>query len=81
MGFQKNIKRFAIQMAVLLFFIMAAVGWGCGLSPGTCSARALLGACAAYLLVRTAGQLVVRVLISALVDAQIKRCQNENQGS
>ncbi|MCD6175911.1 MAG: hypothetical protein DRP56_01460 [Planctomycetota bacterium] len=78
--FQKTIKQIAIRAAVLLFFVMAAVGWGCGLSPGTCSSRALLGACAAYILVRTAGQLVIRVLISALVDAQIKRCQDRNQG-
>jgi hypothetical protein len=80
MVFEKKIKRIAIQAAVLLFFVMAVVGWGCGLSPGTCSARALLGACAAYILVRTAGQLVIRVLISALVDDQIRRCQDRNQG-
>ena len=78
--YQKKIKQIAIQAAVLLFFVMAVVGWACGLSPGTCSSRALLGACAGYVLVRSAGQLVVRVLISALVDDQLRRYQNRNQG-
>jgi hypothetical protein len=78
--FEKKIKRVAIHAAVLLFFVMAVVGWACGLSPGTCSARALLGACAGYVLVRSAGQLVIRVLISALVDDQLKRYQDRNQG-
>jgi len=78
--FQKKIKRIAVWAAVLLFFIMAVIGWGCGLSPGVCSARALLGACVGYILVRTAGQLIIRVLISALVDEQIRRYQGRNQG-
>jgi len=78
--FQKQIKRIAIQAAVLLFFLMAGVGWACGLSPGACSARALLGAGAGYVLVRFAGQLVIRVLISALVDDQLRRYQDRNQG-
>jgi len=79
--FVKKIKRIAVQAAVLVFFLMAGVGWACGLSPGVCSARALLGAGAGYVLVRFAGQLVVRVLISALVDEQLRRYQDRNQGS
>ena len=78
--YQKKIKRIAVQAAVLLFFVMAIVGWACGLSPGTCTTRALLGACAGYILVRTAGQLVIRVLISALVDDQLRRYQDRNRG-
>ncbi len=77
--FQKKIKRIAVRAAVLLFFVMAGVGWACGLSPGTCSARALWGACACYVLVRFAGQLVIRVLIAALADDQLRRYQDRNQ--
>lgn len=79
--FQKKIKRIAVRAAVLLFFVMAGVGWVCGLSPETCTVRALLGACAVYILVQLAGQLVIRVLIAALVDDQLKRYQDRNQGS
>ena len=78
--FQEKIKRIAVQVAVLLFFTMAVVGWACGLSPGTCSARALFGACVGYVLIRIAGRLIVRVLIWALVDEQVKRYQGRNQG-
>jgi hypothetical protein len=78
--YQKKIKHIAVRAAVLLFFVMAIVGWAFGLSPGTCTTRALLGACVGYVVVRTAGQLVVRVLVSALVDNQLKRYQERNQG-
>jgi hypothetical protein len=78
--FEKKIKQVAIQAAVLLFFVMAGVGWGCGLSPSVCSTRAFLGACAIYIFMRTAGQLVIRVLMSAFVDEQLKRYQDRNQG-
>jgi len=78
--FQKKIKRIAVQAAVLVFFLMAGVGWACGLSPGVCSVRALLGAGVGYVLVQFAGQLVIRVLISALVDDQLRRYQDRNQG-
>lgn len=69
----QSIKRIAIRIAVLLFFVMAIVGWTSGLEPATCASRALAGAVAVYFLIRLAGVLVIRVLIGALVDEQVRR--------
>ncbi|MCE5186607.1 MAG: hypothetical protein LLF76_10830 [Planctomycetaceae bacterium] len=66
------INRIAIRMAVLLFFIMAVVGWACGLEPASCASRAIAGAAAIYVVIRIAGQMVVRILIGSLVDEQVR---------
>jgi hypothetical protein len=78
--FETDIKCVAVQMAVLLFFVMGIVGWLSGLSPETITGRALGGALAIYVLIRTAGKLVVRLLLRALVNEQIRRRQHARQG-
>lgn len=77
--FEKDIKRLAVQMAVVLFFVMAIVGWFSGLTPETITFRALGGALAIYILVLTAGKLMVRVLIRALVNEQMRRHRKDEQ--
>ncbi|MHC5083874.1 MAG: hypothetical protein ACYTET_08065 [Planctomycetota bacterium] len=78
--FKTNIKRVAVQIAVLIFFVMALTGWISGHPIATCASRALLGAVAIYCIVRVAGQLVVKVIISALVDEQVRQREETNQG-
>lgn len=76
---QKRVNQIAVQAGVLLFFIMAVVGWCCGSQPETCASRALAGAAAVYFVVRLAGKLVVQVLVGALVEDQIRRKQSREQ--
>jgi hypothetical protein len=77
--FQKNIKKIAIQTAVLLFFAMSLVGWVCGLPTSTCASRAAIGATATFVIVRLAGQLIVRVLVNAIIDQQINQVKGPTQ--
>ena len=78
--FEAKIKCIAVQIAVLIFFVMALTGWVSGHPIATCAWRAFLGAAAIYCIVRFAARLVVKVLLSALVDEQVRQRQ-ENQGS
>lgn len=73
--FETNIKRVSVRLAVLMFFVMAFVGWMSGLSPATSGARALGGAVVIYIIVRLAGKLIVDVLMRALVNEHIRRHQ------
>jgi hypothetical protein len=76
---QRRVNQVAVQAGVLLFFVMAVVGWCCGLQPETCASRALAGAAAVYFVVKLAGKLVIQVLVGALVEDQIRRKQSKEQ--
>lgn len=69
----KNAQAAAIQLAVLIFFVMALAGWLWGCSPAACGARALGGAVVMYAVVRIAGRIVVKILIDAIADRQVQR--------
>jgi hypothetical protein len=77
--FEKDIKRVAIPLAILMFFVMAFVGWASDLSPGTSGTRAVIGAVVVYCLVRLGGTLIVNVCIRALVNEQMRRYQKTEQ--
>ena len=79
--FKTNIKRVAVQVAVVIFFLMALAGWISGHPIATCASRAFWGAAVFYCIVRFAGQLVVKVLINALVDEQVRQQEEAKQGS
>lgn len=61
----------------MLFFIMALTGWLCGLEPVVCAWRAFIGAITLYLVVRIAGNLVVRILLDAMARDQARRRTKE----
>jgi len=73
-----NAKTSAISVAVILFFIIAIVGWGNGLDPFTCCKRAIAGAILAYFIAILAVKAVNAVLINAIIKNQIDK-QKENQ--
>lgn len=75
----QSIQRTAVRIAVLLFFVMAVVGWLSGLEPATCASRALMGAVVVFFTVRLAGKLVIRVLVGALVEDQVRRRQQQGK--
>jgi hypothetical protein len=64
-------KRTAVAVAVLSFFVLALVGWACGIPPHACAIRALVGAAVLLVLVRMAGS----ILIDMAVDALLSRSQ------
>lgn len=68
-----NSKFCSIQMAVAAFFGVACVGGLSGLSPWTCSKRALISACIIYALCRCAIKVINKIILSALVRSQMNR--------
>ena len=76
---EQKVRATAIQLAVLVFFVMAVTGclWKC--SPAVCAARAFGGAVVMYWVIRIAGRLVIRILIDAMVDSHMQKQTRENE--
>jgi hypothetical protein len=72
-------KKISLQIAVFAFFVLAAVGWASGLSPGECSLRASAGAVCLYLVTRTAGRMAIRLLADAAVEDIRRNRQGGNR--
>jgi hypothetical protein len=60
-------KRLALILAIMGFFLMACVGWACGQEPLVCAIRSAVGAVALYVIMRLAGGLAVRILVDAVM--------------
>ena len=77
---QKSIRSIAVISAVLIFFVMAFVGWFAGLSPAACCQRALTGAVIAYVIVSLAAKAVIAIVINAIVKSKVdKMIKEENR--
>lgn len=73
-----NTRSIAVSIAVTGFFAIAIIGWSSGLSPFTCCKRALLGAAAVYIAGVCAVKVINAILMSAIINHQIRRQQEEN---
>jgi hypothetical protein len=72
-----HIRSIAVSAAVLGFFALGIIGSVCGVSPCTCSKRAVLGAAAAYLAAGVAARAINAILTQAMIESRIDR---ENLG-
>jgi len=63
-------RRLAISIAAMAFFVLAGVGWASDVPVFVCAQRALAGAAGLYLLIRLGGSLAIRILVSAAVAEQ-----------
>lgn len=70
-----NVRSIAVSIAVICFFGLSLVGWYSGLSPFTCSKRALLGAVIAYI----AGTWAVKAVNAILMNALVKNKMNQEE--
>ncbi|HUT30644.1 MAG TPA: hypothetical protein VMX13_12690 [Sedimentisphaerales bacterium] len=68
----------AVGIAVLFFFGISLVGWLSGLSPFTCCKRAMLASAVSYAAGTLAVKAVNAVLMSALIDSQVRREKEKN---
>lgn len=75
-----NIKPIAVSFAVLCFFGISIVACLCGLTPFTCCKRAITGAILAYVAATLAIAAINAILISAMVENQMKQEQGQNSG-
>ena len=68
-----NAKPIAVSFAVISFFGISFVAWFSGLTPFTCSKRAIAGAILAYLAAVIAVKAINAILISAMIEYEMKQ--------
>ena len=73
-----NPKTFAVKFAVLVFFIMAAVGCFNSLPTDVCAKRALIGAVAAYIVGKFAANSYNSIMIRAIVQKRINQFRGDS---
>ena len=76
-----NIRSIAVSIAVAGFFGVAFIAWLSGLGPFVCCKRALTGALVAYVAAALAVKAVNAILISAMVQNQIRKREKQDRGS
>jgi hypothetical protein len=59
---------------------MAVIGWLSGLSPFTCSKRALLGAACAYIAAVLAVKIINAILMNVIITDQMKQQEEKANG-
>jgi len=72
-------RRLAVTIAVLGFFVLAAVGWCAGLSTDACAVRAAVGMVVLYVMVRVAHRVVVSIVADAIVRNAADREATKNR--
>ena len=68
-----NARPIAVSFAVIAFFGISFVAWFSGLTPFTCSKRAIAGAMMAYFAAVLAVKAMNAILISAMVEHEMKQ--------
>ena len=75
-----NIRSIAVSFAVLCFFGISIAACLSGLTPFTCCKRAITGAILAYIAAALAVAAINAVLISAMVENEMKQEQGQSSG-
>ena len=65
-------RRYSISIAVVGFFILAGVGYGCDVPLLTCGLRALGGGVALFIMAQVAGKIVIDIVADAMVRSKHK---------
>ena len=76
-----RVRPLAVRVAVVVFFIMAALGFLCGLPTETCAYRAMVGAVVFYVMTLVVGHIVVGAVSGAVVSTQIMPDEAEGSSS
>lgn len=76
---EQKVKILAVYLAVFVFFMMAVAGWLFGCSPALCGSRALIGAVVVYGMVQLSGRIVIRILLHAMVESQLRKQANRDR--
>ncbi len=72
-----HVRSIAVNIAVICFFATGTIGWVSGLSPFTCSKRALAGALVAYVIAVCAVKAINAILFDAMVKSQMKQLKEK----
>ena len=74
-----SIRKTAVMVAVICFFVMAVIGSVKGLSPPTCCYRAVIGALIGYVVTSLTGRVVLAIIIDAMVSSKFAAKRNREQ--
>ena len=77
---QKN-STIAAEIAVLVFFITAIIGWLNNLSPSTCAVRSIIVSVVIYYIVKIAIRLITGILIDHVVKSKINEMNHNKNNS
>ena len=75
-----NIRSIAVSFAVICFFAVGFAARLSGLTPFTCSKRALAAALLGYIAAALAAKAVNAILISAMVENKMRQQKGQNSG-
>ncbi len=75
-----NIRPIAVSFAVICFFGISIAACLSGLTPFTCCKRAITGAILAYIAAALAVAAINAILISAMVDNEMKQEKGQSSG-
>jgi hypothetical protein len=76
---QKYIRSIAITFAVLVFFVMAVIGWFGGLSPATCCLRSVIGAIIIYIAVSWSARGVMSIIINEIIESKVNEANQKDK--
>lgn len=71
-----NVRKVAVNLAVICFFVLSIVALFSGLSPFTCCKRAIMGALIVYFVSGIAVRIINMILIDAMVTNQMEQFGN-----
>lgn len=74
-------RQTAITVAVVGFFVLAAVGWLRGSSVFACATRALVGAVVLFVLVRLVSRILLRIVADAIIRSAAQQGDQQEPDS
>jgi len=74
------VRRISGTIAIVVFFVLAAIGTACGVRPLRCGLRALAGAAVLYVAVTLAGEVLIRIFADAATRALINKTRRDDYG-
>lgn len=75
----QNTSLLPTRIAILVFFLIAIIGWINNLSPATCTTRALICAIAIYYICKIAIKLITGIIVNHILDSKLKEMMQKQQ--
>jgi hypothetical protein len=75
----KITRPIAVPAAVLVFFVMAAVGVYADVAPHAVAIKAAIGAAVAYVIVSFAVRMFVNMMVDSMIKKKLSEMNNQNK--
>jgi len=78
-GSERLVRRIAVIIATIGFFVLAGVGTATGVPPFVCAMRAVVGAVALFAVVMVGGRLALTIVVDAFMSSALRRQDPRNK--